>query len=238
MIKILAILLFSLKLLATSYMGKIEPKNIVVVKSEVSGIVKQVKQNARYNFVKNDNLVLLDTAKLDIEVNSLTKEVQNQKKVFKIKEKRYKSKAKISTISNYEKAQEELAMRQALQNLYGLSKQLKLKQLEQKKHIFSIKNKYVGNIYVRENDFVSMGSMIMDIYDISESKITIFVSRNDIENIKDKDIYIDGNKSDYKITFISKITDKIYISSYKVEISRINKDENMLFGKVVTVDFK
>ena len=235
--KILSLLLLALPLLAIDYRVKLEPYQSISIKSETSGIVKTVKK-ANHSFVTKSSVVRLNAASLDIEIASLKNELNNQNKIYKIQKARHASKSKLDSISYYEKTQEELSKRQALQSLYNLRKQLKLKQEQRKKYTFQVSKKYVGDIYVNEGEFVSPGMKIMDVYDISKSKLTLYVSKEDLVDIRDKEIYVGGQKSDYKINYVASTTDTNYISSYKVELTKDNNDLGMQFGKIVQVEFK
>ena len=235
--KILSLLLLALPLLAIDYRVKLEPYQSISIKSEISGIVKNVKK-ANHSFVVKSSVVRLNATALDIEIASLKNELSNQNKIYKIQKARHASKSKLSSISYYEKTQEELSMRQALQSLYNLKKQLNLKKEQRKKYNFQVSKKYVGDIYVSEGEFVSPGMKIMDIYDISKSKLILYVSKEDLVDIRDKEIYVSGKKSEYKINYVASTTDTNYISSYKVELVKNNTDLDMQFGKVVQVEFK
>ena len=238
LLSLLSYILLFYPLLANSYMGKIEPYKSITIKSQASGIVAYVNTKAKNRFIKNDLLVKLDTTDIDIEINSLRKDVNNQQKIYNIQNSRFKQKSKLSTVSQFEKQQDELNMRNALRSLYSTKKQYDLTLRKKAKMQFRIKNRYVGDIYVNKGELVNVGMTIAGIYDISQSKITLFIRKEDIDGIKEKNIYINGALSDYKIVHLSTITDKTYISSYRVEIAAINSDKSRLFGEVVKVEFK
>ncbi len=57
---------------------------------------------------------------------------------------------------------------------------------------------------------------------------------NKIDLIKNKVVYINGKKSNFKISKIYKVTDPKYITSYKVELI----GNGLKFGDVVRINFK
>jgi hypothetical protein len=217
-------------------MGKVEPFESIILKSEITGIVSTI--NDTNKFVKDRNIVVLNTDMINIEIKSLKKELKNQQKILKIYQKRFDSKNKISSISLYEKNQEELAFLNAQKKYLNIKKQLNIKLEQKKKYIFHISNKYISEIYVQKGDFVSIGYEIATINDISKSKIILYIQKDDIKGIKNKNIYIDNKKSNFTIKSISIIPDKKYISSYKVELIKPNIKPNTIFGQVVKVNFR
>ena len=107
-----------------------------------------------------------------------------------------------------------------------------------KKKTFVVENKYIGKIYPKEDEFVSIGSIIADLYDISKKKIIIFVNKEDIEKIKQKDIFINNKPSKFFIESISNVVDSKYISSYQVVLLENNNNIHFIFGDIVNIGFK
>ena len=66
-------------------------------------------------------------------------------------------------------------------------------------------------------------------------KLEVFLPINEIESFKRKTIYLDGTKTNLKISKISKVADEKNISSYKAEIFIKNPKT---FSKLVKVEFK
>ena len=93
---------------------------------------------------------------------------------------------------------------------------------------------YLYEIFVEKGDYVNIGRDIALGYDLSKEKIDIFVPIDKIDTIKNKKIYINGKKSNFKISKIYKVTDTKYITSYKVELV----GNGLKFGDIVKVEFK
>jgi len=101
-----------------------------------------------------------------------------------------------------------------------------------------VNKKYIDKIYVREGDYVDVGSKIMDVYDVSKLKIELFVRAKEIEGLKSKKIFVDDKLSSFKIEKISQVQDGENLSSFLVRIVKKNTKPNRYFGSVVKVQFK
>lgn len=98
-----------------------------------------------------------------------------------------------------------------------------------------IKNIYLSSIEVEVGDFVNAGGLLYKGYDLSSGKLEVFLPINEIDSFKIKTIYLDGIKTNLKISKISKVADEKNISSYKAEIIIKNPKT---FSKLVKVEFK
>ena len=115
---------------------------------------------------------------------------------------------------------------------------LKIKTLEDriaKKNIKLVKGNYIYKIYPRAGDYLNPGAKLMDVYDISGARLVIYVSLDDLEGIKQKKIYLDGEESSVKIDKIWQVADSVNISAYRVEILT---DKPKQFSKLVKIEFK
>jgi hypothetical protein len=70
---------------------------------------------------------------------------------------------------------------------------------------------------------------------VRKAKLTIFLSAEDMQGAKEKALYIDGKKSDYKIDRLWTIADAQHLSSYKAEII---VDAPERFSNLVKVELK
>ena len=62
----------------------------------------------------------------------------------------------------------------------------------------------------------------------------IYINSEDFKEIKNKEIFINGEKSNIKIKKLDIIPDKTFISAYKLELEIDSKE----FGKSLEVEFK
>ena len=72
--------------------------------------------------------------------------------------------------------------------------------------------------YVNEGDFVNIGAPLVDAYDISKGKLTIFLSKEDVEKAPSSVMYINDKATKIKIDKVWKVVDTQNISSYRTEI--------------------
>ena len=231
--KILLSLLFPLVLFAQSYMAKIEPYDEYTLYAQTSGQVKYVDKNDETKIV-NKLLMQLDDS-LEKENLQLYKEqlsFYNEK--LKIFERNYQKFLKISGKSQYDKDEKYYDI---LDLKITISKlKISIAEIEDtiKKKSLHVKKKYIKEINVNIGDYVTLGSKIATAYDVSKSKLIVYVSAEDYKNIAKKDVLLDGKTGIAKILKIDETVDTSYVSAYKVTLVL----ENSNFGKIVKVEFK
>jgi len=76
---------------------------------------------------------------------------------------------------------------------------------------------------------------LVTLQDISKSKLTLFLSDEELENIDSKKIYINGKETSLKLNKIWRVADSQNISLYKAEI--IMQPQG-IFSKLVKVEVK
>ncbi len=238
---------FSLYLFAGVYYAKVEPVESYTIKSAASGKVLNSIQEAEGRVSKGGVIVQLDdmlnkedlkNSKLKLNVleemlKITQKNLENAKKIAKIREKNYNKIKNLKTKSRVEKDNELVNMinsENQVLSLMSSSESLKsqindqkykiasLEDLISKKRITIPKGFLIYRLYIKDGDYVGVGTPVADIHDISKAKLTIFVSREDYTLAKDGVIYIDGEKTDYKINKLWDVADTQNISSYKAEI--------------------
>ena len=232
--KILTILLLTItSLFSYEYYSKAAPYEQFLIKSDVSGKVvysdefKEGKNGDGSIVIKIDDFidrVDLNTTKL--EIKNLKSIIKNSKQLYEIDKRAYEKIKNLSTYSETQKDAKKIKMLTSYTNLLNqqinLSKlNLKLKTLQDKinKKNIKISHKYyIYKIYPKVGDFVNFGSPLIEIADLSQAKLIIFVTYEDLQKIKQNKITIDGKKIKYKIVKMLKIADSKNISGYKVEL--------------------
>jgi len=238
-LKIILIFFFSIGLYSDfSYMGKIEPYEKIVIKSEVFGVVSYVNKTSSFSYLENGVFLKLDDKDDVIKIYELSKRVDDANEMYKISKSNFKSKKSIRSLSQFDKNREKLNMLQKKQTYSSLKESISLKKRARNKKIFKATNKYIGKIYPKERELVNVGSHIADIYNISKKKIVVFINKRNKNNIQNKDILINGIMSDFYIEKISNITDIQYISSYQINLIADNKDRLFVFGDIVKITFR
>jgi len=266
-IRVLALYLLPLLLVAKVHYAKVEPYDSVTISSSVSGLVVDANLSYEGMVVKNSRVVHIDD-KIDIDsledtqksisiiedmisintdiAKTLSQSLQRQKGY-------YDRISKLSTASKTQKDNAFVAYSGAKtqylsikEKILSLKKQLLDLKLQQAKLQDSIdkkskksiilKDKYLYKLLVRKGDFVTPAKPIAIVDDISKAKLVLYLDNDELQGIKNKSIYIDDKKSDYKIAKIWDISDEKFISSYKVEIYIDTPKDR--FSKLVKVEFK
>ncbi len=261
--KVLLIFCFALFLQADVYYARVQPLESYQIKASVSGLVVLANLAMEGKYVQNSLIVKIDDKinKKDLEISKTKlknlKEIErisasnakNAKKSYEIKKRNYDRIKNLKTKSNYEKDNQLILVinaktqyLSAKQNLENLKMQIgdllykifTLKDTISKKNI-SLKHRFLYKLLVKKGDFVSPGTLLMSVDDISKAKLTIYLSYSDMVNLDKKSIYINGKKSNIKFSKIWKVADSTNISSYEAELII---PAPKYFSKVVKIEIK
>ena len=239
--KILAFTLLSFtSLLAKEYMAQIKPYEMYEIKSQTSGVVKFVNKDLESKYIKNQELLIkIDTKDEEIELAKQKSSYEIQKEIVKIKEQNYKAKNRIKQLSLYDKNTEKLSFLESKKELTTTAQTIKKLQNDLNKKTFDVQNRYVDTIFVQKDEYINIGDKLFNAYNISKLKITLFLSKNEIDTLNSKTLYINNKKSDFKVYKVHKIKDENKISRYKVVFTKINENKNnYFFDKVVKAELK
>ena len=234
--KILTLFLLTITtIFASEYYAKLEPIESYQIKSAVSG--KVIYSNSKIEGLKANNSTIIE---IDSMVNKVELEQSRNKlkyidEMIKIETNNYDRLNQVSSKSAFEKDTQKLKVI----NLESLKADMIVK-IDTLKDIISNKkliekSNYIFNIAVKEGDYVNPGTLLYEAKDLSKGKLEIFVPIAQIEEIKNKEIFLDGVKSDIKISKIYEIADSTNISSYKVELILENAK---IFSRLVKIEFK
>ncbi len=261
---LLLTLLCARVLLAGEYYAKAEPVDTFALKAAVNGQVLKVDENQEGKVSDGKVIIMIDDRLDRVELdNSLQKmeflesniklskqSVANSYKAMKIEKANY---AKVEHLNSYSKLQKDAKLlksitatnayiqsKTALENLKTQRADLEvriatLKDRIAKKNITVAKGLYIYKLYPNAGDYVTMGAPLLDSADISKARLTIYVTKEDLEGIAHKKIYIDGKETAYKIDKLWQIADTKNISAYKTQIVI---DKPTLFSKLMKVEFK
>ena len=262
--KYIFLLLTPLLLSAKVHYAKVEPFEKITLKSAVSAQVTEAKLSLEGTTVSSNTIIQLD-AKLDkIKLSSSQSSLKLINSMLKtntnilsaLSESLNRQKAyynRISNINTASKTQKDNAFYgytnaktqyfSTKEKIDSLKKQrldlnyeiARLKDNISKKSI-KINNKFLYKLLVNKGDFVNMGTPLAQVKDLSSAKLVLFLESAELENIKEKTIYIDEKASEYKISKIWKVADEKFISSYRTEI--IIKNPKDSFSKLLKVEFK
>lgn len=220
---------------ANEYYAKLEPIDSFQVKSAIAG--KVIYSNSKIEGLQANNSTIIE---IDSLVNKVEFEQSKNKLKFidemlEIEKNNYKRLNQVTSKSEFEKDTQKLKVI----NLESSKADMIIK-IETLKDTISNKklvekSNYIFNIAVKDGDYVSPGTLLYESKDLSKGKLEIFVPIAQIDEIKNKDIYLDGVKSNVKISKIYDVADATNISAYKVEL--IIEDVK-IFSRLVKIEFK
>ena len=256
----LLLMLFSISF-AKVYYAKIEPFEIRNISSNISGLVVYADENlvgkklSKEPYIKIDSEVdekdlRLTKNKLtyiensiktneSILVNledSLTKKRENYKKIEPLK---FKSSVEKDREFYDLIASENLYLntRKEIQNLKVQIADLKLREIQLER---SIKDKnliadgfVLYELLVKPGQVVSMATPLAKVADVSKALLTIYLDESDTIDVKKRVVYIDGQRTDYRVTRFLNIADGKNISKY---MAQIVIDSPKLFSKLAKVE--
>ncbi|MEA3314802.1 MAG: hypothetical protein U9Q30_02950 [Campylobacterota bacterium] len=233
-------ILISLAIITTvgfsnSYYSKVEPINNYEIKSSVSGKVVLTNNQLESSYVKDDTIIKIDSYINEIELRNSQKKLEILRNIRDIEEDTLRSFNKVSSKSKFDKDLQKIKILNIKSNITDLETKIEtLKDTINKKNLIE-NNKYIYDISVKVGDFVNPGTLLYTAIDISSAKLTIFISKDNIKDIKNKKIYLDDKETDFKVSKLYKIADKKHISSYKCEINIPAPD---VFSKLMKIEFK
>lgn len=205
---------------AAEYFAKVEPYEKYLIASKVSGLITYTNDELVSKVAKLETIV-----KIDDEISQINHEVALA--TYKIKKNHYEKIKSLTTKSKNEKDNEKIIFLNAKQNYINAKDDLENRNIK-------AKGLYISEILVKKGNFVQPGTPLIKAYDVNLAKITIYVSKEDIINLENKQILVDG-KSDFKLYKFFKIADEKQISSYKVELVGASPKE---FSKIAKVEIK
>ena len=234
--RILWVFLFAISaVFANEYYAKLEPIESYQVKAAVFG--KVIYSNSKIEGLKANNSTIIE---IDSMVNKVDLEQSKNKlkyidEMIQIEKNNYDRLNQVSSKSAFEKDTQKLKVI----NLESSKADMIIK-IETLKDTISNKklvekSNYIFNIAVKDGDYVNPGTLLYEAKDLSKGKLEIFVPIAQIDEIKNKEIFLDGEKSNIKISKIYEVADATNISSYKVELILENIKT---FSRLVKVEFK
>jgi len=230
--KYILVLLTPLMVFAQSYMAKIEPYEKYTIYSQTSGQVVYLDKKDETKIV-DKTIIKLDDSLEQKQLSIYQKQLNLYLKKLEILEKSYQKYIKIKGKSQsdkddklYEVIELKISIETLNSNIYQIKDTIAKKTI-------SLKNFYIKEFKVNHGDYVSTGKELATAYDISKSKLVVYVSSDDYKDIKNKNIQIDGKNDIATIEKIDKTIDDTYLSAYKVTL--VLDDKN--FGKAVKVEF-
>ncbi len=259
---IFLLLLFSFSF-AKVYYSKLQPYEIRDISSNVAGLVLfsdedmiGEKLGDKAYIIIDDELDKKELHYVQQKLSFLENMIQINKNVLKNLEKSLEKKQQnyekiiaLKTKSAIEKDQEFydlvntqnqlLSTKKEIQNLQVQRADLRLKEAYLVRSIndknLKAKDFVLYSILVKPGKVVGVSTPLAQIADTSKALLSIYLDEDDLRNVKEKTVYINGKKTEYKISRVLHIADSKNISKYKAQI--IIKAPK-IFSKLVKVELK
>jgi len=244
--KKILLLLLPLFVFGKVHYAKVEPLERATIKASVGGTITKVDLSAEGRIAGEEVVIQIDDAMdqinlhTSLEALTLSKETRkiNQEMIKGLEESYRLKKAYFdrlnhlasSTQTQKDNAQSALiaAQNQLLgtkEKVVNLEKQIldleyKIKMLQDSiaKKKINLKGRYLYKIMVRAGEFASPGLPLAIADDLSKAKLTIYLDRDELKDITQKKVYIDGSEEGIEISRIWKEADEKFISAYRAEI--------------------
>ncbi len=226
-------LLLPIFLFANNYIAKIEPKDEFSIYANTNGEITFLDKTKEMSIV-NGVIVKIDNVleKENLNLYQTQLKLLNEKLV--ILENYYNKYKTITGKSDYEKDEKYMQIIELKNSIKNLELSItNTKDILNKKEI-TLNNLYLKEFIVNKYDYVNAGTKIATAYDTSKAKLVLYLNKEYYKDIKSKEIYLDGKKSNATIKKLDITPDKTFISAYKAEIEIDSKD----FGQSVNVEFK
>ncbi len=245
--KVMILLLLPLfSLMAKEYYAKVEPYEIRTIASSVSGLVTYVDEESEGHQLGKKSYIEIDdeldgvelkqsSAKIELLQNTLKLSeeiVENYAQMLEKKELNYDRVKDLKIKSTVEKDREfydlvatrnqYVTTQKEMENLRLQINDLELRQAQLKR---SIKDKHLSapgfvlyRLMVKEGQVVNPATPLAEVADIKRAKLTIYLNAADMGSAAKKVIYLNGEKSSYRIDRLWNIADVTHMSSYRAEI--------------------
>jgi len=213
-------------------MAKVQPYETFTIYSQSAGQVVSLDKNDETKIV-NKNVIILDTSLEKKELLIYKKQLELYNKKFEILEKNYKKYITIRGKSQSEKDDKLYVLIELQISIESLKLNIKTVEDILKRKTIEVENLYLKEFAVNKGDYVSVGTKLATAYDITKSKLVIYVSKDDYENINNKNILINGESGIATLEKIDKTLDDTFVSAHKATLVLNDND----FGKILKVEF-
>ena len=230
--KYLLILITPFILFAQSYMAKVQPYDTFTIYAQASGQIVKLDKSDETTVV-NKTLIKLDTSLEQKQLEIYNKQLSLYNKKLKILEDSYKKYITLKGKSQAEKDDKLYVIIELQISIESLKLNIKTLQDTLKKKAILAKDLYIKEFKVNVGDYVSIGTELASTYDISKSKLLVYVSEDDYKDKENKKVLINGKENIATIEKIDKTLDETFVSAHKITLTL--KDDD--FGKVLKVEF-
>jgi hypothetical protein len=245
------------------YYAKVEPYEIRTISSNVSGLVLEADENLLGKTLGAKAYITIDSDLDEKELVAVAKKLQHLKATLVANEsivnnlelslvkkrENYKKVSELAIKSTIEKDKEFydlvtsenqlLSTQKEIESLKIQVADLELRQANLERSIADkhlVANGFVlYTLEVKPGQVVSMATPLAKIADVSKAKLTLFLDPSDVVDAQKKVVYIDGVKSEYKVSRVLHIADSKNISKY---MAQIIMQAPKLFSNLVKVELR
>ncbi len=245
------------------YYAKVEPYELRKIASNVSGTVLFTDENMLGKKLSQRPFVIIDAALDKEELKAVNTKIElytrmlagnekvlgNLQRILELKKKNYdqiktlKIRSKIDKDNEYfdliNSENAYINVQKEMDNIKVTIAELELRKQELLK---SIRDKRVSapgfvlySLEVRPGSVVTPGTILASVADTSKAILTIYLNEEELENLDKKVIYIDNERTGYKVNRLVPIADAKNISKYKAQIII---DAPKIFSRLVKVELK
>lgn len=248
---------------AKEYYAKAEPYEILTISSNVSAEVLYTDTASQGKILGQKPYIAMDD-KLDrIELESVEGKIsairntlehnrqmeKNYVQIIEMKQANYDRVKDLKIKSSVEKDREYFDLVSSRNSLLQIQKEieslniqlgdLKLRRSQLKKSIadkhLSAPGMVLYALMVKPSAFVNPGTPLAQLADVRKAKLTLYLSAQEAQQAQNKEVYLNGQKTSYKIARLWKIADERKLSSYRAEIIIAPPKQ---FSQLVKVEFK
>jgi len=231
---------------AKVYYAKVEPYEVRTIASSVSGQVVYADENMLGKRLSKRAFIQIDDRLNRNELKSVRKKmdylqetlrideniVKNLKKVLTKKRENFKTISSLSIKSKVEKDREfydlvasENSYLATLKEIDSLKINRSDLALREEQLLKTIHDKSIiaegfvlYDLKVKPESVVNIGTPLAKVADISKAIAVVYLDKNDLKKLNKSVVYINGQKSNYRFSRVSKIADSKNISRYRAEL--------------------
>ena len=265
MLKIVSLFIITTTLLfaTLSYHAKLEPYNSVTISASAAGEVVIANRFLEGKVVENETIIQIDDELDRAALKQVNEKIKLTEKMIVVSKKRAMLQQQIvkNAKQTYEKLRALPVVSQSKKdeafNAYAAAKNSRLTILErietlksQLQDLFFKKRElqkrlsqkrivatgYLYKLMVDQGNVVGIGTPLARVDDLSRGKLVLYLSLEEVDQIKNKKIFLDGKPSNAKIKKVWKVADDVHLSSYRVEV--VVNNPNIPFSKLVKLEFR
>jgi len=234
---------------ADVYYAKAEPFKKHLIKSNVSGKVVFANEAIEGMIAGKEPIILIDSdidkkeyKRLKTQIKLLENSVLNYKEVY---EKRFNYYESIKSMKSKSKSNKDSAYyshagaKQSLnsamieldnskQALFTLGQQIDDK-------IITFNGWYVYDLHVKEGEYVTLGTSLVTVADMSKIKLTLFLSAYDASHVDKMQLLVNDKPSDLKMRQVWRMSDSEHLSSYEAILILPSKEQ---LSQLVKIELK